>query len=154
METILQVPKFCIVSGAKSAKQVKVQFEPKVDLLVGFADDLQMSQWPHCLGVPHQHAQVFAERSFDPGEGDDLSLLAAHVPGPPVPEVQILNDPRIVRDDDDHQEPSDEESEPSDNSDLNDVYPQSDWRTVMIFALQRDAGMVRGRTSSQCCQRT
>ena len=46
------------------------------------------------------------------------SLLAAHVPEQHVPDVPIFQDPRIVRGDDDHHEPSDGGSDESEDSQL------------------------------------
>jgi|OrbCmetagenome_4_1107370.scaffolds.fasta_scaffold204001_1 hypothetical protein len=118
MDSLFHDTRVHLVNGTRRSKLHNVHFEKQVELYVGSQNDLLMTKWPHELGVPHSRAQVFAEYYHCEDDEDGLSLLAAHVPEQHVPDVPIFQDPRIVRGDDDHHEPSDGGSDESEDSQL------------------------------------
>ena len=155
----------CLTSGmhiecTRRQHKHKVSFAEDVDLFVGSASELFMSKWPHRLTVSHHHAQVFEDRLHDRTEKDtDLtSFLAAHCSWTCPPAVPIMEDERIFHGDEAHDEPADPDEpdlhdEGSEEEFLSSPEPQAfarrpprddyDWRTVMIFALNREAVPLR-----------
>ena len=126
----------------------QVRFSNHVDLYIGHEYDMEMAQWPHALGVPHQVARALGQAAPLPPdrigtmEEDEVSLLSAHVAQreAPVhaqhqdqPPDAIIDDRNIARDA--------EELSPASSSDESDEESEElqmpeDWYSTLIYTIE------------------
>ena len=137
-----------MVEGIKKKANRRVRFSPTIELYVGHAQECEMLGWSHALEVPHLRAPIIAQIQPD-HDGEEMALLAMHhhPQALPQPANFVMEDPQIVQQEQEQvfdievEVPQEEEESEEAMSFAPQV--QEDWRTVLTFALGRDATPLR-----------
>ena len=141
-------PQQKMVEGIKKKANRRVRFSPTIELYVGHAQECEMLGWSHALEVPHLRAPIIAQIQPD-HDGEEMALLAMHhhPQALPQPANFVMEDPQIVQQEQEQvfdievEVPQEEEESEEAMSFAPQV--QEDWRTVLTFALGRDATPLR-----------